>query len=192
MKAPQLTPGCCTPDEHRLHRRLFLKGLAASGVTAVASFNGLFTNPVFAEAARKAQKKVILLWLCGAPSQFETWDPKPGRPTGGPFQAIQTSVAGVRISELMPEMAKRLHQHTAIIRSLSTQSTDHTGPQAEAVLSGQRNDVGKLRVPSLGCMLARELSQPDSLLPPTLPLQIEVRRCMRWRIASRMAVALPG
>src|SRR5678815_2766107 len=65
-------PGSCTPDEHRLHRRLFLKGLTATGAAAVTSFTGLFTNPLFAQAAQRAQKKVILLWLCGAPSQFET------------------------------------------------------------------------------------------------------------------------
>src|SRR5205807_2191020 len=98
-------PGCCTPDEHRLHRRLFLKGLAASGATAVTSFSGLFTNPAFADAARKAEKKVILLWLCGAPSQFETWDPKPGRPSGGPFGTTPTSVPGVHFSSLMPRCA---------------------------------------------------------------------------------------
>ena len=72
--APKL-PGSCTPIEHRIHRRLFVKGLAASGAAAITSFSGLFTNPLFAEAARQAQKKVIVLWLCGAPSQFETWDP---------------------------------------------------------------------------------------------------------------------
>ncbi|HET6409873.1 MAG TPA: twin-arginine translocation signal domain-containing protein, partial [Chthoniobacteraceae bacterium] len=76
MSAAPIPPGACTPDEHRVHRRLFLKGLAATGATAVTSFTGLFTNPAFALAAEKAQKKVILLWLCGAPSQFETWDPK--------------------------------------------------------------------------------------------------------------------
>jgi hypothetical protein len=63
VKHVQPIPGSCTPDEHRLHRRLFLKGLAASGVTAVTSFSGLFTNPLFAEAARKAQNRVILIWL---------------------------------------------------------------------------------------------------------------------------------
>jgi hypothetical protein len=81
---------------------LFIKGLAASGVASVASFSGLFTNPVFAKAAERAQKKVLLLWLCGAPSQFETWDPKPGRPSSGPFGSIPTSIPGVHFSSLMP------------------------------------------------------------------------------------------
>jgi len=103
MNIAPVPPGSCTPDEHRIHRRLFLKGLAASGATAVTSFTGLFTNPVFAKAAEKAQKNVILLWLCGAPSQFETWDPKPGRPSSGPFGSIPTSIPGVHFSSLITD-----------------------------------------------------------------------------------------
>src|SRR5881392_3790696 len=105
MKTIAPPPGCCTPDEHRLHRRLFLRGLAASAVPAAASFCGLFTSPVFAESVQKAEKRVILLWLCGAPSQFETWDPKPGRPSGGPFRSIPTQLPGIHFGELMPKCA---------------------------------------------------------------------------------------
>ena len=31
----------------------------------------------------------ILLWLNGGPSHIDTFDPKPGRATGGPFKAIR-------------------------------------------------------------------------------------------------------
>jgi superfamily II DNA/RNA helicase len=84
---------------------LFLKGLVGGGAAAVSSFSGLFHNPVFAAETRKAQKRCILLWLCGAPSQFETWDPKPGRPSGGPFGSIPTRIPGVHFSSLMPRCA---------------------------------------------------------------------------------------
>jgi hypothetical protein len=154
---------------HRLSRRAFLgsAGLLAGGGTAGLDFLG---SPALAEQLRKQEKRAILIFLSGGASQFETWDPKPGRPTGGPFQAIQTSVPGIRISELMPQMARRLHRGTAIIRSLSTKSTEHSGPMVEKLLSGQRTDVGNLRTPSLGCLLAKELSQPDSLLPSYVDL----------------------
>ena len=33
----------------------------------------------------------------GGSSQLETWDPKPGRPTGGPFKAIPTVAIAVGI-----------------------------------------------------------------------------------------------
>src|ERR1043165_7485788 len=94
--------GSCTPPEHKFHRRLFLQGLGAAGATSFFSWNGLFAPEVFAEEAKKQQKHCILLWLCGAPSQFETWDPKPKSPYGGPFKSIPTTVPGGNISELIP------------------------------------------------------------------------------------------
>src|SRR5258708_40322894 len=93
-------PGACRVDEHRMHRRLFLKGLTGGALATVSSFTGLFHNPVFAAETKKAQKHCILLWLCGAPSQFETWDPKPGRPSGGPFGGIATKIPGIHFSSL--------------------------------------------------------------------------------------------
>src|SRR5689334_6487728 len=98
-------PGTCTPPEHTLHRRLFLKGLAASGAISVMSWGGLFSLRAFAELAKREQKHCILLWLCGAPSQFETWDPKPQSVYGGPFKSIPTRLPGVHFSELMPNCA---------------------------------------------------------------------------------------
>ena len=62
----------CRTDEHTLHRRLFLKGLTGGALASATSFTGLFHNPMFAAETRRAQKHCILLWLCGAPSQFET------------------------------------------------------------------------------------------------------------------------
>jgi len=162
MKDSQPTLGCCTPDEHRLHRRLFLKGLAASGMTAVASFNGLFTNPVFAEAARKAQKKVLLLWLCGAPSQFETWDPKPGRPSGGPFGSIPTDIPGVHFSSLMPRCASIASQLN-IIRCMHTKQSEHL--QGINLLTRGNPDRAGFTRPTLGSVVSAALGQLDTKIP---------------------------
>src|SRR5450432_4255256 len=101
----------CGSVDHAMDRRLFLGG-AAAGAAAFADMTGLniLSSPALAGELKKTQKRVILLWLAGGASQLETWDPKPGAVTGGPFRAIQTSVPGVHISELMPQMAKRM-QH---------------------------------------------------------------------------------
>src|SRR3982750_2294820 len=112
----------CGSPEHAIDRRGFLGGLAA-GAAGLAGL-GALTEPAVAAAMKKQQKRCILLWLAGGASQLETWDPKPGATTGGPFRAIQTSVPGVQISELMPQMAKRLAKHTCIIRSLNTRDGD--------------------------------------------------------------------
>jgi hypothetical protein len=78
----------CGGADHTLHRRKFLQGVVSAGAFSLMSWGGLFSLPAFAQKAKREQKHCILLWLCGAPSQFETWDPKPGRPTGGPFRSI--------------------------------------------------------------------------------------------------------
>src|SRR6266513_1430153 len=155
-------PGCCTPDEHRLHRRLFLKGLAASGATAVTSFSGLFTNPAFADAARTAEKTVLLLWLCGAPSQFETWDPKPGRPSGGPFGSIPTKIPGVHFSSLMPHCAG-IADKLNIVRSMKTAQSEHL--QAITLLQRGNPERAGFTRPTLGSALSQAVGQLDSPIP---------------------------
>ncbi len=147
-------------------RRGFL-GAAAAGA-AVGGFAEDMTvldvlkNPVIAAEIKKQQKHVILLWLAGGASQLETWDPKPGRPTGGPFMPISTNVPGVEISELLPKMSQRM-QNTAIIRSLSTGIGDHGGGAA-LMETGRRKEQG-LQYPDLGAIIARELGRADSQVP---------------------------
>ena len=148
----------CGSAEHSISRRAFLGGVgAAIGLDVLGS-------AALANQMQRQQKRVIMLFLSGGASQFETWDPKPGRPTGGPFQTIQTSIPGYRVCELMPRMAARMHK-SAVIRSFSSPNTEHEGRGVTAILSGERNDVGNMRTPSLGCLLGRELSLPGSLVP---------------------------
>lgn len=153
-------PGCGSP-EHLLHRRKFLEGTVA-GALGVASFSGLFSIPAFAEQARKEQKHVILLWLCGAPSQFETWDPKPGAPTAGPFRAIPTNLPGVQISELMPRCAT-IMDRLAVIRSMSTSQSEHL--QGIDLLNRGEPPRPPFVRPTLGSVLGQQLAQLDSPIP---------------------------
>uniref|UniRef100_A0A7C4LMX5 DUF1501 domain-containing protein n=1 Tax=Schlesneria paludicola TaxID=360056 RepID=A0A7C4LMX5_9PLAN len=153
----------CGSAEHALSRRGFLGAAAAAGAFAADMTRlDLLQLPVLAQEVRRQQKHVILLWLAGGPSQLETWDPKPGRPTGGPFRAIPTSVPGVHISELMPRLAQRQH-HTALIRSLNTRNADHDGG-AKIMETGRQLDQG-LPCPDLGAMIAHELGRVDSPVP---------------------------
>ncbi len=71
-------------------------------------------------------KSVIILYLHGGHAQQETWDPKPDGPlpARGEFGAIATSVAGVRIGELLPRSAQLMHR-MAVIRSLSHGNANH-------------------------------------------------------------------
>lgn len=154
---------CGSPD-HALNRRGFLGSLAACASAFAADMTALSVlgSPALAAEMKKNEKRVILLWLAGGSSQLETWDPKPGATTGGPFRAIPTSVPGIHISELMPEMAARMH-HTCIIRSLNTKNGDHGGG-TRLMMQGRRDDPS-VRYPDIGAVLARELGQAHSTVP---------------------------
>ncbi|MCC6234488.1 MAG: DUF1501 domain-containing protein [Verrucomicrobiales bacterium] len=159
---PDPAPGQCAVDEHRLHRRLFLKGLSGGALASVASFSGLFHNPAFAQATRRAQKRCILLWLCGAPSQFETWDPKPGRPSGGPFGSIPTRIPGVHFSSLMPHCA-RIADRLNIVRSMKTAQNEHL--QAINLLQRGNPERAGFTRPTLGSVLSQAVGQLDAPIP---------------------------
>lgn len=153
----------CGSADHAIDRRLFLGG-AAAGAAAFADMTGLnaLAAPALAGELKKGQKRVILLWLAGGASQLETWDPKPGATTGGPFRATKTDVPGVQISELMPQMAKRM-KTTCIVRGLNTKNGDHGG--AAKIMMRGRRDEAALRYPDLGAVLAREMGRVDSKVP---------------------------
>jgi len=157
-----LPPGVCATADHVMHRRLFLQGLMGMGAASVASWSGLFSIPAFAQQAKREQKHVILLWLCGAPSQFETWDPKPHSPYKGPFGEIRTNVPGVRIGELMPRCATIMDQ-LAIVRSMKTDQKEHL--QAINLLSRGDNPRAPFVRPTLGSVLSQQLGQLDSPIP---------------------------
>lgn len=144
-------------------RRSFLTA-SAVGAAAAADMTLLnsLASPALAGELKKQDKRVILLWLAGGASQLETFDPKPGRPTGGPFRAINTAVPGIQISELMPKMASRL-KYTSIVRSLSTGNGDHGG--GARLMHLGRRDEPNIKYPDIGAMLARELGRADSQVP---------------------------
>jgi len=128
----------------------------------VASFAGLFSVPAFAAQAKREQKHVILLWLCGAPSQFETWDPKPGQPTGGPFGSIPTKLPGVHFSELMPHTAT-IADKLAIIRSMKTEPSEHF--QGIDVLTRGDGPRPPFTRPILGSVIAQQFGDLDNPVP---------------------------
>jgi hypothetical protein len=152
---------CGSPD-HAIDRRLFLQGGVASALGVSLAGFGAPADSLHAGELKKSGKRVLLLWLAGGSSQLETWDPKPGRPTGGPFKAIQTAVPGVQICELLPKMA-RLMDRVALVRSLDTRVADH-GQAAEMMQRG-RKPAGEVAYPDFGAVIAKELGQRDSTVP---------------------------
>lgn len=158
----------CGAASHTLHRRALLRGTFA-GITAAVGLGslGVSADEPAAAAIKRQGKRVIFLWLAGGASQFEMWDPKPGRETGGPFRAIATRLPGYQVCELMPKLAA-MTQHLAVIRSLHTGLSEHE--QAADLLSTGRPKEAALEYPEIGVVLAKELALQDSTLPDYVSL----------------------
>lgn len=105
---------------------------------------------------------MLVIFLSGGVSQLETWDPKPGTDTGGPFRAIRTSVAGTHVGELLPHTARQVHR-LAIIRGLNSAVPDHA-VGTKIMLTGRRPEAG-IDYPHVGAVAAKLLGSADQPLP---------------------------
>src|SRR5438132_7294510 len=126
-------PYACHTADHQLSRRVFLGG----SVGTLLGWGGLTTTAAAKELS-KSQKRVLVVFLSGGSSQLETWDPKPGTDTGGPFRAIPTSVTGTHICELLPETAEPMHR-MVLVRGGNSADDDH-GRGAVQMLTGRKPD----------------------------------------------------
>lgn len=152
---------CCRPADHLWSRRLFLHGMAA-GTAACGGFGRLFSAENAGKAARE-QKHVVLLWMSGGASQFETWDPKPGRPTAGPHMTIPTAIPGVRFDEFLPGLA-RLADRMAVVRSLRTSTPGHVEGSME-LQTGHLPSPATAEHPHFFSILSHEIPTTAAGLP---------------------------
>src|SRR4051812_36560739 len=111
---------------------------------------------------RPSADSCILLFLWGAPSQFETFDPKPDAPDGirGEFGVTRTRLPGVLFGEHVPQLAAR-NARFSVVRTCAQTSTHHQSAAYEA-LTGyppSRDAVALTATPAdhpnLGSVVAR-------------------------------------
>ena len=124
------------------------QAVAADGVTK-------FANPLAAKQphGKAKAKSVIFLYMYGGPSHIDTFDPKPDAPVEirGPFGVVPTSIPGVRATEHVPNLAKRLHQLT-LIRTITHRYNSHnpycvmTGYDGGRLVGAHRMEAGVVRV----------------------------------------------
>ena len=120
-----------------------------------ASILGMPISNLLAATPRKGgtAEHVILFWNSGGMSHLDTWDPKPGRPVQGEFNPIKTSVPGMEISEIFPELARQMH-NAALIRSIRGTNGDHGRAQYE--LQTGFNQAPNVIHPGLGSIVVHE------------------------------------
>ncbi|HWB06490.1 MAG TPA: DUF1501 domain-containing protein [Verrucomicrobiales bacterium] len=152
----------CQTAAHDLGRRAFFGKMARAGAGASLAGLGLFATPAISAELAKQQKRMLVVRMAGGLSQLESWDPKPGVSTGGPFRAIPTSVPGIQICELLPYTAKQMH-HLALLRSINTHEDDH-GKGHYLMMTGRRQKPG-VTDPEMGAVIAKALDTADRSLP---------------------------
>jgi uncharacterized protein (DUF1501 family) len=141
-------------------RRTFLRGLAAGSAAAALSWKD--NVALHAAELRKRGMACILLFMTGGPSQLETFDPKPGKDTGGPTKAISTAVPGIEIAEGWTNVAKAMKE-IAIIRSMTNKEGAH--PRAQYQLHTGYIPSGAVKYPTFGSIAAAELGPSEFDLP---------------------------
>jgi Protein of unknown function (DUF1501) len=160
-----------------ISRRRFVQGaLVAGGLgLTLANILRLRANGATTGEGRR-DTAVIQVWLGGGPSQFETFDPKPGAPVEirGPYGAIRTRLPGVLFCETLPRLAA-VANRTAILQTLTHGNNEHLS-SALWCSTGVPSANGSILHPSSGSIAARFRGANRPGLPAYVQLSEEQTR----------------
>jgi uncharacterized protein (DUF1501 family) len=152
---------------HNPSRRAFLKigSLGIGGLTLAQLLKAEASAGI-----RSSQKSVILIYLVGGPPHQDMFDLKPDAPKeiAGPWRPIATNVAGIRICEAFPQLA-RIMDKLVVVRSLVGNQSDHDAIQ---VFNGHhpRKPTPSGGWPQFGSAVAKTLGAVDLAVPPFVSL----------------------
>ena len=110
-------------QQTHFHRRSLLKMAGLSGLSWLTPLATRLARSAEADQRGKA-KSLIVLWLEGAPSQLETFDPHEGTMIAGGSKARKTSVNGISLGDGMQQVAEQM-EHISLIRSVTSKEGDH-------------------------------------------------------------------
>ena len=122
-------------------------GMSLQALAAKAS-----TQPKTSTASNAKAKAVIQIWMWGGPCHVDTYDPKPeaGNDYSGPLsKPIETNVNGLRICQLLPELAKKADKYS-VIRSMTHGVNGHE--TASYMVQTGRKAGERLVFPSVGAV----------------------------------------
>ncbi len=156
-----------TPEFSSLHRRRFMASAAQSllGVSFATTLTGTARGEGSVQPKPSAQgkaKHIIYLFMNGAMTHIDTFDPKPGVPEGGETKAIQTRVPGIMFGEKLPKLSY-MAGALAIVRSLSTETGDHT--QAQYLMRTAYKQINSIRHPAMGAWMVQQTDRLNRDLP---------------------------
>lgn len=110
-----------------------------------------------------AAKRLVLLYMAGGATQFETWAPKAkGTPNMGEAEPINTSVEGIQVGSFMSAVAKVMDD-VCIVRSVTSREGNHDRGRYFMHTGYIPNPT--VIHPNLGSYVAQEIGSTDSVLP---------------------------
>src|SRR5262249_13693007 len=102
------------------------------------------------------------IFLRGGPSQFETFDPKPGTTNGGTTTAINTNVTGIQLANGWSRTAQVMNS-VALIRSLNNREGEHQ--RATYQMHTGYLPLAAVRSPTFGSIASAEVGPRDFDMP---------------------------
>jgi len=164
----KLVSACCS--RRGFLRNSLVAGLAAAAAAAKAkaAFAGdpptreRPVDPGPSLAGHGKAKRAIFVYLQGGPSHIDTFDPKPGRETGGPYKPVATPIPGVYLGEHLPKLAAQIEKF-AVIRSMTSKEGNHS--RARTLVHTAYSPEATVTHPTFGSAVSAERGKPDFDLP---------------------------
>src|SRR4029079_16489223 len=159
-------------------RRHILKlgSVGLFGTAALPQFMHLAAKAAAEGGKAKPIEAGILLEHYRAPSHIDTWDPKPHTPDNirGEFKAIDTSLPGYQVTDIMPQIAK-VCDRFCMIHSMSHKIFNHNPGTYQAITGNDEiRDIvqvanGPGDWPAYGSVMAKYRG-PRGNVPPFVSL----------------------
>lgn len=156
------------PEMTNENRRDFMRSVATKclGVTfsgAVGSGAMLSLGEVQAQSVPTGKAKhIIYLFMEGAMTHLDTFDPKTGVPEAGETKPIQTRVPGITYGDRFPKLAY-LAGAIAVVRSLSTETGAHD--KAQYLMRTSYKKINSIQHPAMGGWMLAEQGRLNHELP---------------------------
>ncbi len=164
----------CGGIEH-VSRRSLLQLAGLSGLSWLTPLASCLAQSHEANPQAKA-KSLIVLWLEGAPSQLETFDPHPGSDIAYGSLARQTNAPGILLGDGFEQLAEQMDA-VSLVRAVTSKEGDHERALYN-IKTGYRPDPTLIH-PAIGSIICHELNTEQdrnldiprhiSILPGSMP-----------------------
>ncbi len=158
----------CGSLDH-VQRRTLLKLAGLSGISWLTSLGTALARDAERNPRQQA-KSLIVLWMEGAPSQLETFDPHPDTDIAAGSKAIKTNANGVLLGDGLKQVAEEMDS-ISLVRALTSKEGDHERALYN-VKTGFRPDP-TLKHPAIGSIICHQF-QTDADKRVDIPRHVSI------------------